>query len=93
MKSNFILNYIFINLQLVDRFTQEFFDDVDDYVAHVDEAVGREVGRCGPMSTVYNATTSSVCKDILYPFVSEIVLKFLIWIDLYDKIVMMLIIN
>lgn len=56
--------------QLVERFSEDFLADVDEYVLHVQAAVEDDVGRCGPVSTIYNATTSAVCKDIMYPFVS-----------------------
>ncbi|XP_042212646.1 prominin-1-like isoform X6 [Homarus americanus] len=54
--------------QLVARFSEDFLADVDEYVWHVELAVENDVGRCGPVSTIYNASTSAVCKDIMYPF-------------------------
>ncbi|KAG7166931.1 putative Prominin-like 1, partial [Homarus americanus] len=57
--------------QLVARFSEDFLADVDEYVWHVELAVENDVGRCGPVSTIYNASTSAVCKDIMYPFVSS----------------------
>lgn len=54
----------------MERFSKDFLADVDEYVLHVQTAVENDVGRCGPVSTIYNATTSAVCKDIMYPFVS-----------------------
>ncbi|XP_069173134.1 prominin-1 isoform X8 [Procambarus clarkii] len=54
--------------ELVARFSEDFLADVDEYVSHVEMAVENDVGRCGPVSTIYNATTSAVCKDIMYPF-------------------------
>ena len=54
----------------MERFSEDFLADVDEYVHHVQTAVENDVGRCGPVSTIYNATTSAVCKDIMYPFVS-----------------------
>lgn len=54
--------------ELVERFSEDFLADVDEYVHHVQTAVENDVGRCGPVSTIYNATTSAVCKDIMYPF-------------------------
>lgn len=56
--------------QLVERFSADFLADVDDYVAHVQESVEHNLGRCGPLSSAYNATTAAFCKDVLYPFVS-----------------------
>ena len=63
------VDYKFL-FQLVERFSQDFLADVDEYVRHVEAAVARDVGRCGPISTVYNTTTNALCKDIMYPFVS-----------------------
>ncbi|CAL4071051.1 unnamed protein product, partial [Meganyctiphanes norvegica] len=54
--------------QLVQRFSSDFLADVDEYVAHLQVSVEQEIGRCGPLSTNYNATTHALCKDILYPF-------------------------
>jgi len=54
--------------QLVQRFSSDFLADVDEYVGHLQGAVEQEIGRCGPLSTNYNATTHALCKDILYPF-------------------------
>lgn len=62
-------NLLMFFVQLVERFSKDFLADVDEYVLHVETAVEKDVGRCGPVSTVYNATTSSLCKDIMYPFV------------------------
>lgn len=53
---------------LVERFSDDFLADVDDYVAHVEDSVQRKIGRCGPLSHAYNATTAALCKDVLYPF-------------------------
>ncbi|MCL4128191.1 UNVERIFIED_CONTAM: hypothetical protein GTU68_013993, partial [Idotea baltica] len=55
-------------VELVSRFTDDFLADVDHYVQHVKLNMVERVGRCGPMSTVYNATTAALCKNILYPF-------------------------
>ncbi|KAK3875885.1 hypothetical protein Pcinc_019276 [Petrolisthes cinctipes] len=54
--------------ELVERFSEDFLADVDEYVLHVEAAVASDIGRCGPVSTIYNATTSAFCKDIMYPF-------------------------
>ncbi|XP_076064298.1 prominin-1-like isoform X3 [Oratosquilla oratoria] len=72
-QAEYAQNYLRTNgskevIELVDRFSKDFLGDIDDYAVHVELMVENEVGRCGPMSTVYNATASSVCKDILYPF-------------------------
>ncbi|XP_063610183.1 prominin-1-like isoform X3 [Penaeus indicus] len=72
-QAEFAQQYLRINgsrevTELVERFSKDFLADVDEYVLHVETAVEKDVGRCGPVSTVYNATTSSLCKDIMYPF-------------------------
>ncbi|XP_047736381.1 prominin-1 isoform X3 [Hyalella azteca] len=55
-------------IQLVERFSEDFLADVDDYVAHVQGSVEHRLGRCGPLSSAYNASTAAFCKDVLYPF-------------------------
>lgn len=72
-QAEFAQQYLRVNgsrevTELVERFSQDFLADVDEYVWHVEGAVANEVGRCGPISTVYNATTNALCKDIMYPF-------------------------
>ncbi|KAK7084611.1 hypothetical protein SK128_007792, partial [Halocaridina rubra] len=72
-QAEFAQQYLRVNgsrevTELVERFSQDFLADVDEYVWHVEAAVAHDVGRCGPMSTMYNATTNAICKDIMYPF-------------------------
>ncbi|XP_050705639.1 prominin-1-like isoform X6 [Eriocheir sinensis] len=72
-QAEFAQDYLQVNgsqevTELVERFSKDFLADVDEYVLHVQTAVENDVGRCGPVSTIYNATTSAVCKDIMYPF-------------------------
>ncbi|XP_071534765.1 prominin-1-like isoform X6 [Panulirus ornatus] len=72
-QAEFAQQYLRVNgsrevTELVARFSEDFLADVDEYLWHVETAVESDVGRCGPVSTIYNATTSAVCKDIMYPF-------------------------
>ncbi|KAB7497557.1 Prominin-1-A, partial [Armadillidium nasatum] len=54
--------------ELVNRFTDDFLADVDHYVEYIKMNMIECVGRCGPMSAVYNSTASAICRKILYPF-------------------------
>uniref|UniRef100_A0A2P2I2A1 Prominin-1-like n=1 Tax=Hirondellea gigas TaxID=1518452 RepID=A0A2P2I2A1_9CRUS len=72
-QAEFAQRYLRVNgsnevILLVERFSDDFLADVDDYVAHVEAAVQHGLGRCGPISSAYNATTAAFCKDVLYPF-------------------------
>ncbi|XP_069941647.1 prominin-1 isoform X5 [Cherax quadricarinatus] len=72
-QAEFAQHYLRVNgsrevTELVARFSEDFLADVDEYVSHVETAVENDVGRCGPVSTIYNASTSALCKDIMYPF-------------------------
>ncbi|XP_066957020.1 prominin-1-like isoform X7 [Macrobrachium rosenbergii] len=72
-QAEFAQHYLRVNgsrevTELVERFSQDFLADVDEYVWHVKSAVTHDVGRCGPMSSAYNTTINALCKDIMYPF-------------------------
>ncbi|XP_071444915.1 prominin-like protein isoform X2 [Hetaerina americana] len=54
--------------QLAETFVREFIRHIDDYLAHVVTQTKTQVGKCWPMSQVYNATVVSVCDKILNPF-------------------------
>ncbi|XP_046404296.1 prominin-like protein isoform X4 [Ischnura elegans] len=54
--------------QLAQTFVSEFTRHIDEYLAHVVTQTKTQVGKCWPMSQVYNATVVSVCDKILNPF-------------------------
>ncbi|XP_064478473.1 prominin-1-like isoform X2 [Ornithodoros turicata] len=50
----------------------ELVDDlkglVNEYVNHVKHEVIEVMGRCGPLSTAYDASVNSICKGVMLPF-------------------------
>ncbi|XP_014257158.1 prominin-like protein [Cimex lectularius] len=53
--------------KLADEFGREFGVHIDSYLSRVDNEAKQNVGRCWPISLVYNATVISVCNNILDP--------------------------
>ena len=56
---------------MADEYAAEFLAHLDGYTDRVDGAFRQTVGRCGPLSNVYNATDVTLCSNVVYPFVSE----------------------
>ena len=57
--------------QLASQFTAEFGARLDGYSARVERSFRESLGRCDPISTVYNSTTVTLCSNVIYPFVSD----------------------
>lgn len=55
-----------ISHELLDNFSR----NVKAYLNHVINATTTEVGRCEPISNVYNSTIVTVCNRVVDPFVS-----------------------
>lgn len=55
-------------LKLADQFTDEFGQRLDGYADRVEHSFRETLGRCDPISTVYNATSVTLCSNVLYPF-------------------------
>ncbi|XP_043234601.1 prominin-like protein isoform X2 [Amphibalanus amphitrite] len=55
-------------VKLADQFTAEFSDRLDGYSERVERSFHRTLGSCEPISTVYNATTVTLCSNVIYPF-------------------------
>lgn len=51
---------------LADSFTR----DINGYLDHVINTTKSDVGRCEPLSNVYNATIVNICNRVVDPFVS-----------------------
>ncbi|CAH0723071.1 unnamed protein product, partial [Brenthis ino] len=65
---------MFLNTQgpdLVQNLTREFAERMgqrlQEYVAMVEAAARRRVGRCGPLSAAFNATRDTLCRAVLMP--------------------------
>lgn len=56
--------------QIAQQFADEFLNHVRHYMQRVVDHTHSEVGKCWPMSRVYNATLIATCDEILNPFVS-----------------------
>lgn len=71
LTSAFDIIYLFIYFQqLAIEFGKEMERLIDDYVNRVTDHFLNKIGKCGPLSNAYNATTGLVCQQIFYPFVS-----------------------
>ena len=57
--------------QLADEYAAEFLAHLDGYTGRVEGAFRQSLGRCGPLSNVYNATDVTLCSNVVYPFVSS----------------------
>ncbi|XP_059051496.1 prominin-like protein [Achroia grisella] len=65
---------LFLNTQgpdVMQNMTREFAETVgalvDEYLARVEHAAHHHVGRCGPLSSAFNATRDAVCRNLLMP--------------------------
>ncbi|BET01929.1 Prominin [Nesidiocoris tenuis] len=54
--------------KLAEEFGKEFGLHIDSYLARVDEVAKKNVGRCWPVSLIYNATVVTLCNNILDPY-------------------------
>ncbi|KAF6199321.1 hypothetical protein GE061_007347 [Apolygus lucorum] len=54
--------------KLAEEFGKEFGIHIDSYLARVDEEAKKNVGKCWPVSLIYNATVVSLCNNILDPY-------------------------
>ncbi|XP_063917747.1 prominin-like protein isoform X2 [Zophobas morio] len=59
--------YKFLNATII-RFTQGIVNQVQTYIDRVVDTTEYEVGQCGPLSLVINATLTSTCDKILLPW-------------------------
>lgn len=53
-------------------FTARFLQEIDSYLEHVIQKTKNELGRCAPLSNVYDSLTVAGCNRIVDPFVSTI---------------------
>ena len=56
---------------------------IDGYVERVRDHMRHKIGKCGPLSQAYNATTGVVCQQIFRPFVSLFVACLLVGFSLF----------
>lgn len=54
----------------VHGLADSFSRDINGYLNHVINTTKNDVGRCEPLSNVYNATIVNVCNRVVDPFVS-----------------------
>jgi prominin 1 len=54
--------------KLTDQYVNETLGLIDAYVDRVINYTTNRVGRCGPLSSSYNATVIAVCNEIVDPF-------------------------
>ena len=64
----FIINLF---LQVANSFAEAIISEVQRHLDHVVTNTRYEVGRCGPLSNVINATLVSTCDEIVLPAVSN----------------------
>lgn len=55
-------------LEIAQQFADEFLNHVRHYMQRVVDHTHTEVGKCWPLSRVYNATLMATCDEILNPF-------------------------
>lgn len=55
-------------LEIAEQFADEFMNHVKHYMQRVVDHTHSRVGKCGPLSRVYNATLIATCDEILSPF-------------------------
>uniref|UniRef100_T1HW48 Uncharacterized protein n=1 Tax=Rhodnius prolixus TaxID=13249 RepID=T1HW48_RHOPR len=55
--------------KLAEEFGKEFGIHIDSYLAKVESEASHDIGRCWPVSLVYNASVISLCNNILDPYV------------------------
>ncbi|XP_034243282.1 prominin-like protein isoform X2 [Thrips palmi] len=55
-------------LEIAQQFADEFLNHVRHYMQRVVDHTHSEVGKCWPLSRVYNATLMATCDEILNPF-------------------------
>ncbi|XP_026284364.1 prominin-like protein isoform X1 [Frankliniella occidentalis] len=55
-------------LEIAQQFADEFLSHVRHYMQRVVDHTHSEVGKCWPLSRVYNATLIATCDEILNPF-------------------------
>lgn len=54
----------------VHGLSDSFSRDINGYLDHVINTTRSDVGRCAPISNVYNSTIINVCNRVVDPFVS-----------------------
>ncbi|KAK9508899.1 hypothetical protein O3M35_006341 [Rhynocoris fuscipes] len=54
--------------KLAEEFGKEFGIHIDSYLAKVESEASHNIGKCWPISLVYNSTMISVCNNILDPY-------------------------
>ncbi|XP_073996108.1 prominin-like protein isoform X2 [Rhodnius prolixus] len=54
--------------KLAEEFGKEFGIHIDSYLAKVESEASHDIGRCWPVSLVYNASVISLCNNILDPY-------------------------
>jgi prominin 1 len=54
----------------VHLLSESFSRDINGYLDHVINTTRSDVGRCAPISNVYNSTIVNVCNRVVDPFVS-----------------------
>lgn len=55
-------------IKLGKEFGSEFEQHVDHYLSRLRTRIEFDVGKCWPLSNVYNATINSGCTEVLYPY-------------------------
>lgn len=78
----FVFLFVF---QLAVEFGKECERLIDLYIQRVQDHVLFRVGKCGPLSQAYNATTAVVCQQIFWPFVRSL---FFLFLSTYFRIYM-----
>lgn len=58
--------------ELANDFLTGFKGQLSNYLDKVSRDTENEVGKCGPISQVYNATLVGACKQVIDPFVSTL---------------------
>lgn len=76
---SFILEILFVNeycnemlygfVQIAVKFGEEFTSHIVNYLNRVISQTQHDVGKCWPISLVYNATVVTGCNKILDPYV------------------------
>lgn len=51
----------------VENFTRDFMKEINNYLSLVVDKTLEDVGRCGPISNIYNATVVATCNKIVDP--------------------------
>lgn len=66
-----ILKSIFFSFQIAQKFAAHITDHTKVYLDRVVENTNTSIGRCGPLSRIFNATLTATCDKVLLPWVSR----------------------